>query len=171
MLCDRRPHISSQQRYQPHEFSGWGQTLEQSPRRYSEALELVVKFLSDPDGAGDYQTSLFHGSGAVLWPKPVQRPIPFWGASVSEASFSRYGALGWPILTFPANQEPADFKRQVEIYRAQFRAAGHDPARMRIGMTMFTYLEPRSEQANRVFEAGMQHYFGFLHRITHGAEA
>ena len=55
-------------------------------------------------------------------------------------SFSRYGQLGWPILTFPANQDPADFKRQLDIYRAEFRAAGHDPAHMRIGMTMFTGL-------------------------------
>src|SRR5438034_5796787 len=50
--------------YQPHEFDGWGQTLEESPRRYAEALEIVVRALSEPDGAGDYQTSLFHGRGA-----------------------------------------------------------------------------------------------------------
>ncbi len=157
--------------YQPREFLGFGQTLEESHERYSQALQVVLRILTNPDGPFDYDTPLFKGQQAELWPKPVQRPIRFWGASISEASFSRYGKLGWPILTFPANQPAEELKRQIEVYRQTYRDAGHDPARMRVGLTMFTYVEEDRAEADRVFEEGMRHYFGFLHQITYGAEA
>ena len=170
-LSQGRLNLGLGRGYQPIEFFGFGQTVEASKQRFNEALGIVVDILSDPDGAGNYEGSLFSGRQATLWPKPLQRPIPFWGASVSEESFARYGALGWPILTFPANQEPASFQRQVETYRAAFREGGHDPRQMRIAMTMFTYTHPDRDEANRVFEAGMRQYFGFLERITQGAES
>jgi alkanesulfonate monooxygenase SsuD/methylene tetrahydromethanopterin reductase-like flavin-dependent oxidoreductase (luciferase family) len=157
--------------YQPQEFRGYGQTVEDSPERFAQALKVVVDMLSDPQGPGHYDTPLFHGQDATFWPKPVQRPIPFWGASLSEASFTRYADLCWPILTFPANQDPVNFKRQLDLYRDRYRAAGHDPAKMRIAMTMFAYLEEDHDSANRTFEAAMTHYFGFLHKITSGAES
>jgi alkanesulfonate monooxygenase SsuD/methylene tetrahydromethanopterin reductase-like flavin-dependent oxidoreductase (luciferase family) len=157
--------------YQPLEFEGFGQTVAESPDRYSQALEVTLQLLADPNGSGDYDTPIFKGRGATVWPKPVQRPIPVWGACVSDASFPRYGKLGWPILTFPANQQPADFKRQVAAYRQAYVAAGHDPAEERIAMTMFSYVHPDREFANRTFEAGMTHYFNFLHSITKNAES
>jgi natural product biosynthesis luciferase-like monooxygenase protein len=156
--------------YQPIEFEGFGQTLEESQERYADALKVVLDILNDPDGPGNYDTPRFKGRGAALWPKPVQRPIPYWGASISEASFTRYGKLGWPILTFPANQDPAELRRQIDVYRETYVAAGHDPARMRVGLTMFTYVNEDQEEADQLFEAGMRHYFGFLHGITKEAE-
>ena len=47
----------------------------------------------------------------------MQRPIPYWGAAISEAFCTRYGQLGWPILTFPANQPPELLKAQSDTYR------------------------------------------------------
>jgi alkanesulfonate monooxygenase SsuD/methylene tetrahydromethanopterin reductase-like flavin-dependent oxidoreductase (luciferase family) len=100
----------------------------------------------------------------------VQRPIPYWGAAISDSSFRRYGQLGWPILTFPANQPPELLKAQIDTYRRVYRDHRHDPCRMRIGLTMFTYVAEDADEAHATFERGMAHYFGFLHRITTDAE-
>ena len=170
-LSDGRLDLGLGRGYQPIEFHGFGQTVEESPQRFSDALQVVTDLLSNPQGDGNYDTTHFKGQGATFWPKPIQNPIPFWGASVSESSFARYGKLGWPILTFPANQPPDDFKRQIDIYRREYRAAGHDPARMRIGFTAFTYVHEDGDTANRTFVDAMTHYFGYLHTITAGAEA
>jgi alkanesulfonate monooxygenase SsuD/methylene tetrahydromethanopterin reductase-like flavin-dependent oxidoreductase (luciferase family) len=155
--------------YQPHEFTGFGITLEEGLDRFDQALHVVVKALQQPDDF-TYETPLFKGEHVTIWPKPVQRPIPCWGAAISGASFLRYGQLGWPILTFPANQPPELLKTQIDTYRRAYHAHGHDPARMRIGLTMFTYVAEDTDEAHATFERGMAHYFGFLHRITTNAE-
>jgi alkanesulfonate monooxygenase SsuD/methylene tetrahydromethanopterin reductase-like flavin-dependent oxidoreductase (luciferase family) len=155
--------------YQPHEFLGFGVKLEESQERFDQALAVVRQALAQLHGL-DYATPLFHGRQASVYPKPVQNPIPCWGASISEASFARYGALGWPILTFPANQQPAALRAQIDTYRRVYREHGHDPARMRVALTMFCYLAESAAEANETFERGMEKYFGFLDSITVHAE-
>ena len=156
--------------YQPHEFTGFGITLEEGLDRFDQALHVVVKALQQPDDL-TYETPLFKGEHVTIWPRPVQRPIPCWGAAISDGSFLHYGQLGWPILTFPANQPPELLKAQIDTYRRAYREHGHDPARMRIGLTMFTYVAEDADEAHATFEWGMAHYFGFLHGITTEAEA
>jgi alkanesulfonate monooxygenase SsuD/methylene tetrahydromethanopterin reductase-like flavin-dependent oxidoreductase (luciferase family) len=156
--------------YQPHEFMGFGVRLEDSQERFDQALTVVRQALAQLHGL-DYATPLFQGQRASIYPKPVQNPIPCWGASISEASFARYGALGWPILTFPANQKPEALRAQIDTYRRVYREHGHDPARMRVALTMFCYLAESTAEANETFERGMEKYFGFLDSITVHAEA
>jgi alkanesulfonate monooxygenase SsuD/methylene tetrahydromethanopterin reductase-like flavin-dependent oxidoreductase (luciferase family) len=169
-LSNGRLELGFGRGYQPHEFTGFGMTPEEGYERFDQALHVVVKALQQPDDL-TYETPLFKGEHVTIWPRPVQRPIPCWGAAISDASFLRYGQLGWPILTFPANQPPELLKAQINTYRRAYRAHGHDPARMRIGLTMFTYIAEDAAEAHATFERGMAHYFGFLHRITTAAEA
>jgi alkanesulfonate monooxygenase SsuD/methylene tetrahydromethanopterin reductase-like flavin-dependent oxidoreductase (luciferase family) len=143
--------------------------LEESQERFDQSLSVVRQALAQLQGL-DYGTALFQGRHASIWPKPVQNPIPCWGASLSEASFARYGALGWPILTFPANQKPEALRAQIDTYRRVYREHGHDPARMRVALTMFCYLDESAAEANETFERGMEKYFGFLDSITVDAE-
>lgn len=164
-LSNGRLELGFGRGYQPHEFTGFGMTLEEGHDRFEQALQIVVKALQQLDDL-TYKTPLFKGEHISIWPRPVQRRIPCWGAAISDASFLRYGELGWPILTFPANQPPDRLKVQIDAYRRVYHAHGHDPARMRIGLTMFTYVAEDADEAHATFERGMAHYFGFLHRIT-----
>jgi alkanesulfonate monooxygenase SsuD/methylene tetrahydromethanopterin reductase-like flavin-dependent oxidoreductase (luciferase family) len=156
--------------YQPHEFAGFGVTLEESHERFEQALRVVTQALGQ-DSDLSFATPLFKGEHVTIWPKPVQHPIPYWGAAISDASFTRYGKLGWPILTFPANQPPELLRGQIDMYRRVYREYGHDPRRMRIALTLFTYVAEDADEAHATFERGMAHYFGFLHSITADAEA
>jgi len=62
-------------------------------------------------------------------------------------------------------------RTQIDTYRRVYCEHGYDPSRMRIGLTMFTYVAEDADEAHATFERGMAHYFGFLHRITTEAEA
>jgi alkanesulfonate monooxygenase SsuD/methylene tetrahydromethanopterin reductase-like flavin-dependent oxidoreductase (luciferase family) len=168
-LSNGRLELGFGRGYQPHEFTGFGITLEEGYERFEQALHVVVKALQQPDDL-TYTTQLFKGEHVTIWPRPVQLPIPCWGAAIGGGSFLRYGQLGWPILTFPANQPPELLKAQIDTYRRVYREHGHDPGRMRIGLTMFTYVAEDADEAHDTFERGMAHYFGFLHRITTDAE-
>jgi alkanesulfonate monooxygenase SsuD/methylene tetrahydromethanopterin reductase-like flavin-dependent oxidoreductase (luciferase family) len=169
-LSNGRLELGFGRGYQPHEFAGFGITLEESHDRFEQALHVIGTALDQLDDL-TYETPLYKGEHITIWPRPVQRPIPCWGAAISDASFRRYGQLGWPILTFPANQPPELLKAQIDAYHRVYRAHDHDPARMRIGLTMFTYVAEDADEAHDTFERGMAHYFGFLHRITTDAEA
>jgi alkanesulfonate monooxygenase SsuD/methylene tetrahydromethanopterin reductase-like flavin-dependent oxidoreductase (luciferase family) len=168
-LSNGRLELGFGRGYQPHEFTGFGITLEEGHDRFEQALRVVVQALNQPDDL-TYATPLYKGEHVSIWPMPVQRPIPCWGTAISNASFLRYGELGWPILTFPANQPSDLLKAQIDTYRRVYLAQGHDPARMRVGLTMLTYVAEDANEAHETFERGMAHYFGFLHRITTGAE-
>lgn len=151
--------------YQPHEFRGFGQRMEDSLERFTEAVNVIQRLFREDDVS--FQGKYWQGEHVTIWPKPVQRPHPpIWAAALSEESFVRYARFGWPILTFPSIIPVDTFKRYVGLYRREFTAAGHDPARMRIAFTAFTYLAPTREEADRDFEAGMTQYFGLLDRIT-----
>jgi alkanesulfonate monooxygenase SsuD/methylene tetrahydromethanopterin reductase-like flavin-dependent oxidoreductase (luciferase family) len=169
-LSNGRLELGFGRGYQPHEFAGFGVTLEEGHDRFDQALHVVVKAFEQLDDF-TYDTPLFKGERITVWPRPIQRPIPCWGAAISDASFRRYGQLGWPILTFPANQPPELLRAQIDTYRRVYCEHGYDPSRMRIGLTMFTYVAEDAGEAHATFERGMAHYFGFLHRITTEAEA
>lgn len=150
--------------YQPPEFAGFGQRLEDSQARFEQALHVLQRALREDNF--DYSTSFWGGQNVTVWPKPAQRPIPLWAACISDGSFERYGQLGYPILTFPSTIEPEKLKEQINRYRRAYLQRGHDEAALRIGFTAFTYLEPNRARANAVFEAAMVDYFGLLDRLT-----
>jgi alkanesulfonate monooxygenase SsuD/methylene tetrahydromethanopterin reductase-like flavin-dependent oxidoreductase (luciferase family) len=150
--------------YQPPEFAGFGQRLEDSAARFEQALAVLQRAFRENDFS--YETDFWRGEHVTTWPKPVQQPIPLWGASLSDASFERYGRLGFPILTFPSTVPAEQLKEQIDTYRRVYRESGHDPARMRIGFTAFAYIEEDGERANRIFEGAMRQYFGLLDRLT-----
>src|SRR5262249_26776299 len=104
-LSNGRLELGFGRGYQPHAFAGFGITLEESRNRFEQALHVIVKALTRLDDL-THETPLYNGEHITIWPRPLQRPIPNWGAAISDASFLRYRQLGWPILTFPANQPP-----------------------------------------------------------------
>jgi alkanesulfonate monooxygenase SsuD/methylene tetrahydromethanopterin reductase-like flavin-dependent oxidoreductase (luciferase family) len=150
-LSNGRLELGIGRGYQPHEFTGFGTTLEESHERFEQALLVFRQALEQMDDL-TYETPLFKGEHVSIWPRPVQQPIPCWGA-------------------FPANQPPELLKAQLDTYRQTYQAHGHDPARLRLGLTMFTYVAADADAAHETFERGMAHYFGYLHRITTDAEA
>ena len=150
--------------YQPHEFAGFGQSQEESLPRFEQALAVLQRAFSEENFS--YRNDFWSGEHVTVWPKPVQRPIPFWAACLSPSSFERYGRLGLPILTFPSTVPAEQIREGIQLYRQTYAAHGHDPASMRIGFTAFTYLEPDRQRADQVFEAAMTEYFGLLDRLT-----
>ena len=159
--------------YQPHEFAGFGQRLDESQERYDQALSVLVRALNESgfsyDSGGD-SGGFWHGEQVTAWPKPVQTPVPMWGAAISEASFGRFGKLGWPILAFPSSTPPGQLKQQFDLYRETYRQHGHPAENIRIAATMFTYVSREAEEGHQVFERAMGKYFGHLDTLTRSAE-
>lgn len=85
----------------------------------------------------------FHGnycsfSDIVFLPKPVQKLIPIWIGGHSKQALRRAGRSGdgWhPIGGVPTIPlEPEDVKNDLEVMRGYARAAGRDPAFIRVAL-------------------------------------
>ena len=156
--------------YQPHEFTGFGQTLDESQERYDQSLEVLVRALNDTGFSYD-SGGIWRGEQVTVWPKPVQSPLPMWGAAISEESFLRFGKLGWPILSFPSSTPAEKLKQQFDLYRKTYVEHGHPLENMRIAATMFTFVSRNADEGNLIFERAMGKYFGHLDALTRTAEA
>jgi len=101
----------------------------ESRERFDENLAIIRALWTRDDVS-------YHGrwttvDGHTLGPKPYQRPSPpIWVAAVrTEETYAWAGANGFDLLTapffFPDHREQ---QALLDIYRAELRAHGHDPA-------------------------------------------
>lgn len=110
--------------YRPQEYAGYGLDITRKGSRANEALQIIRALWQG-------ETVTFHGKhfnidGARLSPRPVQRPNPpIWVGGFSRAAALRAARYGDGYVG-PSN------KAIYEMYLAELRAAGKDPAHARV---------------------------------------
>lgn len=101
-------------------------------------LELVQKNGIDITWDGRLTQNL---RNVNLYPKPVQKQLPVWIAvGGTPASVLRAARLGLPITFAIIGGLPINFKPLVDYYKENYLAAGHDPAKMQIGINSHTFV-------------------------------
>ncbi|HVG62329.1 MAG TPA: LLM class flavin-dependent oxidoreductase [Hyalangium sp.] len=89
---------------------------------------------------------------AGVWPRPVQNPLPVWIAvGGTPSSVVRAATLGLPMIIAIIGGQPERFVPLVELYRETATRAGHDPAKLPIGINTFAFVAPESGQADEAF--------------------
>ena len=125
---------------------------------FDEKLRLLVKIRDEPEvtWAGKFRTPL---NAAKISPRPVQETLPIWVAiGGTPASAVRAGALGLPMMMgFFAG--PEQFVPRVELYRRAAAQAGHDPTKMRLGVSGHMYVGKTSQAARDDFYPYYSRYF------------
>ncbi|HEX4209663.1 MAG TPA: LLM class flavin-dependent oxidoreductase [Candidatus Binataceae bacterium] len=110
--------------YRPQEYAGYGFDINRKGSRANEALEIIRALWQG-------ETVSFHGKhfnieGAKLSPRPVQQPNPpIWVGGFSRAAARRAARYGDGYIG-PSN------RAMYEMYLAELRAAGKDPAQARV---------------------------------------
>jgi probable LLM family oxidoreductase len=84
----------------------------------------------------------------AVYPRPVQDPIPVWIAvGGTPESVVRAGRLGLPLAVAIIGGLPERFNGLVELYREAGRQAGHDPAKLQVGINSHGWIANDSRQA------------------------
>jgi probable LLM family oxidoreductase len=84
----------------------------------------------------------------AVYPRPLQNPLPVWiavGGTVQ--SVIRAGRLGLPMALAIIGGRPEQFAQLVELYRQVGRDAGHDPAKLQVGINSHAFIADTSQQA------------------------
>ena len=128
----------------------------------AEKLELLLELREKASvtWSGRHRPAL---AEAVVWPRPVQEPLPVWVAvGGSPQSVIRAGTLGLPLTLAIIGGQPARFAPLVELYRDAARGAGHEPSRTKLAINTHAFVGESTAQADAAFAAP---YLAMMNRI------
>jgi alkanesulfonate monooxygenase SsuD/methylene tetrahydromethanopterin reductase-like flavin-dependent oxidoreductase (luciferase family) len=118
--------------------------------RFSEALEILVKLLSNNNSGRpfDYNGQYYTLKDILLTPKPVQKPHPpiyvgSWGSDVGLKRVAKY-SNGWMASAY--NITPAKFKEKWNFLLAYRKSLGKE-----------------KEEEEELFDNSVMSMFGYIH--------
>jgi probable LLM family oxidoreductase len=143
-------------------FPLFGYDLEDYDELYAEKLGLL---LAIRDGnpvtwSGKHRPAL---DGAVVFPRPVQDPLPVWVAvGGSPESVVRAAMLGLPLTLAIIGGQPARFKPLVDLYDRAWVQSGHAPEDRRLAINTHAFVAPTHSEADGAFAHS---YLTMMNRI------
>jgi probable LLM family oxidoreductase len=143
-------------------FPLFGYDLDDYDELFAEKLDLLLAIRASArvSWSGRHRAPL---QDAVVWPRPVQDPLPVWIAvGGTPESVVRAGRLGLPLTIAIIGGGPERFAPLVDLYRQAFAGAGHDPAAARVAINTHAFLGETEADANRAFASP---YLAMMNRI------
>lgn len=143
-------------------FPLFGYDLNDYDELFAEKLELLLK-IRDAEfvtWSGKHRAPLNHQG---VYPRALQNPLPVWIAvGGTPQSVARAGMLGLPLTIAIIGGEPERFQPLAKLYRETAARAGHDPAKLALGIgghgfiadtreaALETYFPPYAEVMTRI---------------------
>jgi len=129
-------------------FPLFGYDLGNYDELFAEKLDLLLKLRESErvTWSGRHRARL---EDAGVYPRPVQDPLPVWIAvGGTPQSVVRAALLGLPLAIAIIGGRPERFAPLARLYREAASQAGHDLARLPIGINSHTYVAETSQQAS-----------------------
>lgn len=126
---------------------------------YEEKLDLLLKIRANEtlSWQGQFRPELVEQS---IYPRPVQEELPIWvGVGGTPESCIRAGRLGLPLMIAIIGGETHRFNYHTKIYKQAGLDAGHDPAKLNVGIHSLGYVAETTEQALEEFYPGYKKVF------------
>nr|WP_272212182.1 LLM class flavin-dependent oxidoreductase [Marinicella sp. W31]MDC2878093.1 LLM class flavin-dependent oxidoreductase [Marinicella sp. W31] len=132
-------------------FPLFGYPLEAYDELFSEKLELLLKIRENEKvtWSGNTRAPL---DNQAIYPRPVQSPLPVWiAAGGTPQSMARAGFLGLPLIIAILGGQPRRFAPLFDIHRQAGLQAGHDPAKLKRGISVHGFLADTAQEAADIF--------------------
>lgn len=144
-------------------FPLFGYELDDYDELFAEKLDLLLR-IRDSDRltwSGRLRAPL---EDAVVWPRPVQSPLPVWVAvGGTPQSVVRAGTLGLPMTLAIIGGQPERFVPLVELYREAARAAGRDRV-ARLAINTHAFVAESAGEADAAFAVPYLHMMNRIGR-------
>lgn len=128
-------------------FPLFGYDLNDYHELFVEKLELLMRINESEHVSWDgrFRAEI---NGLGIYPRPLQEKLPIWIAvGGTPQSAVRAGKLNLPMTIAILGGKPSQFLPFVELYRESAKDAGHDPAKLPLGINSQFYLADSSDQA------------------------
>jgi probable LLM family oxidoreductase len=131
---------------------------------FAEKLDLFLKLgeTIQPTWQGRFRPAL---SGQGIFPRPHQPRLPVWlGVGGTPQSFARAGKLGLPLMVAIIGGTFDRFGPAIDYYREAYAEAGHDLAKMKVGIHAMGFVGETDKAASDAFFPGWAHLTGKVGR-------
>jgi probable LLM family oxidoreductase len=131
-------------------FPLFGYDLRDYDELFSEKLELLLAIRDSArvTWSGKHRAPL---ADAVVWPPPVQQPLPVWVAvGGTPESVLRAARLGLPMTLAIIGGQTARFQPFAELYRRAWDEAGHE-GEPTLAINTHAFVAETEEEAVRAF--------------------
>jgi probable LLM family oxidoreductase len=142
-------------------FPLFGHDLRDYDELFAEKLDLLLAIR-------DSERVTWHGrhraplENAVVWPRPVQNPLPVWIAvGGSPESVVRAARLGLPLTLAIIGGQTGRFRPLVDLYRHTWAETGQ-PGEPRVAINTHAFVAPSRREADAAFAAS---YLALMNRI------
>jgi probable LLM family oxidoreductase len=104
-------------------------------------------------------------NGQGVYPRPLQAALPVWlGVGGTPQSFGRAGFLGLPLMIAIIGGTYERFRPLVDLYREAGARAGHDPAKLKVGVHAIGFVGETGQAAREAFFPGWKHLMSTVGR-------
>ena len=128
-------------------FPLFGYNLQDYDELFSEKLQMLMQLNKTEifSWKGKHTQTI---TGRGVYPRPYQEKLPIWiGVGGTPESVIRAAEYGLPMALAIIGGVPARFTPYVQLYQNVYAKAGHDPAKMQLGINSHTYIADDSQSA------------------------
>ena len=149
------------------EYYSYGINPAEARRRFSEALDLVLRAWTEP-GPFEFDGEFHKLRYVNPWPKPLQQPHPpIWVPGIgSIETMELVAERGFTYTGIPFFHMSL-FEKNYALFRRTWLEAGREPDPSKLGLLLPIYVAETDEQARAEYE---QHFWYFAHRLLDGVQ-
>lgn len=164
LLSDGRAEIIAGRGAFVESFPLFGYDLNDYDALFEENINLLLKLNENEvvTWDGRFRSPL---TKAEIAPRPLQNEIPIWvGVGGTPGSAFRAGRLGIGMIMAILGGEAERFQPLVDLYRQSGKEAGHDLAKLKVGVTGHGFFSKTSQQAKDEFYPYYANYWSYVNR-------
>lgn len=149
------------------EYYSYGVNPAEARRRFSEALDLVVRAWTEP-GPFEFDGEFYKLRYCNPWPRPLQKPHPpIWIPGIgSVETMELVAGRGYSYTGIPFFHMSV-FERNYALFRRIWLEAGREPDPRALGLLLPIYVAESDAAAREEFE---EHFWYFAHRLLDGVQ-
>jgi probable LLM family oxidoreductase len=132
-------------------FPLFGYELDDYDALFAEKLHMLVQINENEriNWEGKHTQTI---KGRGVYPRAYQEKLPIWVAiGGTPESVIRAAEYGLPMTLAIIGGMPSRFKPFTDLYKKVYKEAGHDPAKLQLGINSHTYIAEDSQQARDEF--------------------
>ncbi len=164
LLSDGRAEIMAGRGSFIESFPLFGYDLDDYDELFAEKLDLLIKLNQSEkiSWKGKHRASI---NNLGVYPRPFQKELPIWIAvGGTPQSVVRAGSYGLPLALAIIGGSPDHFKPLTQLYRSEYKKAGHDESKLQLSVHSHGYIADDSAQAAKEFFPSYQYVMTQLGR-------
>jgi probable LLM family oxidoreductase len=146
LLSDGRAELMAGRGSFIESFPLFGYNLDDYSELFTEKLDLLLKINEQEtiSWKGEFRAPL---TNQQVLPRAVDNHLPIWIAvGGTPESVIRAGVSGLPLMIAIIGGSPSQFKPLFDLYRAEYKKAGHDLAKLQVGIHSHAFFGEDSHQ-------------------------